>query len=70
MARPPFTPNAAQRRTLAALARLAERRAADDARLTELISKADGLGVPVAVIAENAGTQRKTVYRRLGRPMQ
>lgn len=69
MPRPAFSADTTQQRVLAALARLAERRAADDAKLTELIAEADGLEVPIAVIAESAGTQRKTVYRRLGRPM-
>jgi hypothetical protein len=70
MPRPVFTPDATQRRILAALARLAARRADDDAKLTELIEQADVAGVPIAVIAENADVERKTVYRRLGRPMR
>ncbi len=69
MPRPVFAPNARQRRILDALGRLAARRAADDAKLTELVAAADSLGVPILVIAENAEVERKTVYRRLGRPM-
>ncbi len=70
MPRPAFAPDTAQRRILDALAKLAARRAADDAKLTELVEQADAAGVPIAVIAESADVERKTVYRRLGRPMR
>jgi hypothetical protein len=70
MPKPAFTPDEEQHRTLAALARLARRRASDDAELTRLIELADGQGIPVAAIAEGAHVERKTVYRRLGRPMR
>jgi CRP-like cAMP-binding protein len=70
MPRPVFAPDAAQRRILDALAKLAARRAADDAKLTELVEQADAAAVPIAVIAESAAVERKTVYRRLGRPMR
>lgn len=70
MPRPAFAPDAAQRRILDALARLAERRATDDAKLTELVAEADAAGIPVLTIAESADVERKTVYRRLGRPMR
>jgi transcriptional regulator of acetoin/glycerol metabolism len=69
MPRPTFTPDDEQRRTLQALARLARRRAKDDEELTRLIAQADSQGIPVAAIAERADVERKTVYRRLGRPM-
>lgn len=70
MPRPVFAPDAQQRRTLDALARLAVRREADDAKLTELIAAADAQGIPILAIAESAAVERKTVYRRLGRPMR
>jgi hypothetical protein len=70
MARPPFAPDADQRRILDALTRLAERRAADDAKLTQLIEQATAAGIPVLAIAEHANVERHTVYRRLGRPMR
>jgi hypothetical protein len=67
MSRPAFTPSTSQRRLLASIERLVGRRAEDDAALTRLIEEADGAGVPIAVIADSAGMERKTVYRRLGR---
>lgn len=70
MPRPVFSPNALQRRILDALARLAVRRETDDAKLTDLIAKADAQGIPILAIAESAAVERKTVYRRLGRPMK
>lgn len=70
MPRPAFAPDTAQRRLLDALARLAERRTADDAELTDLITKADAAGIPILTIADKAEVERKTVYRRLGRPMR
>jgi hypothetical protein len=70
MPRPPFTPNDDQRRILQALGELAARRAVDDAELTRLIVQADEQNIPVAAIAEGAAVERKTIYRRLGRPMR
>lgn len=70
MPRPVFSPNAHQRRILAALAKLATRREADDTKLTTLIEQADAQGIPILTIAESAAVERKTVYRRLGRPMR
>jgi hypothetical protein len=70
MARPSFAPDAAQQRILAALAELATQRAADEARLTDLLRQAEAAGIPILTIAESADVERKTVYRRLGRPMR
>jgi hypothetical protein len=70
MPRAAFSPDANQRRILAELAKLAERRAADDAKLTELVGQAEAAGIPILVIAESAAVERKTVYRRLGHPMK
>jgi hypothetical protein len=70
MPRPAFIPDATQRRILTALARLAARRSEDEQKLTELVEQADAAGVPIAAIAQSANVERKTVYRRLGRPMR
>lgn len=70
MARPTFTPDDVQRRTLRDLEAVAARLQAADARLTELIAKANDQGVPLEHIAKHGGVTRKTVYRRLGRPQR
>ncbi len=70
MPRPAFVPDAKQRRILTALARLAVRRAHDEEMLTQFLTEAAELGIPVAVMAESADVERKTVYRRLGHPMK
>lgn len=70
MARPAFSPNATQSRTLRDLAKLADRLATDDARLTELIALAKEQDVPIEHIARHAAVTTKTVYRRLGHPMK
>jgi hypothetical protein len=70
MARPTFSPDAQQRRTVRALERLAGRMAADDATLTELIATAKDQGIPIEHIARAGGVTTKTVYRRLGHPMR
>lgn len=69
MPRPPFIADAPQRRVLRDLIRNAQRRAQEDARLTELLTQANELGIPIAVIAAAAEVERKTVYRRLGHRM-
>ncbi len=70
MARPTFSPDQTQQRTLRELETLAARQAADDARLTELIERAKDQDVPIEHIARAASVTTKTVYRRLGRPMR
>ena len=65
MPRPTFQPSAEQRATLAALARLAARRAKVEAEVDRLIVQANAQGIPVSHIAESASVQRKTVYKRL-----
>jgi len=63
-------PTADQNRILLVLERLAARRAADDEKLTQFIAAADVAEVPIQVIAEAAGVDRHTVYKRLGRPLR
>lgn len=70
MPRPPFIADANQRRVLNELIRNAKRRADEDARFTRLLEQASELGIPIAVIAGAAEVERKTVYRRLGHPME
>lgn len=70
MPRPAFTPNKQQQRILTALERLAQRRAHDEEMLTQFLTEAAELGIPIAVMAESADVERKTVYRRLGHPMR
>lgn len=70
MPRPPFSPDERQRPVLDGLARLAARRAKLDEQIDALIDEANGLEVPISVIAEKADMERKTVYRKLGRSMR
>lgn len=70
MPRPPFIADASQRRVLNELIRNAQRRAEEDEKLSALIARAAELKVPIAVIAAAAEVERKTVYRRLGHPME
>lgn len=67
MPRPPFVPDADQARILRELRRVAERRAQDDTKLTDLMVEAEQAGIPILVIADRALTERKTVYARLAR---
>jgi hypothetical protein len=70
MARPPFSADKHQRRLLEELMRNAKQRADEDARLTALLAEAHELAIPIAVMAAAAEVERKTVYRRLGHPME
>lgn len=65
MPRPKFQPNPEQRHKLTRLAQAAkaERRAADTT--DRLIAEVHQLNVPVSIIAETTGRQRKTIYRHL-----
>jgi transcriptional regulator of acetoin/glycerol metabolism len=70
MARPAFTPDDEQRKTLDVLARIAAARARLDDEADATIKKAKRQDIPVSRIAETLGVERKTVYRHLGRPMK
>ncbi|MGI5247522.1 hypothetical protein [Dactylosporangium sp. CA-139066] len=70
MARPAFTPDDDQRKTLAVLARIAAARAKLDVEADGAIKRAKEQDIPIAHIAETLGVERKTVYRHLGRPMK
>lgn len=70
MARPTFSPDTDQRRTVRDLEKLAARMAADEALLTALIARARDQEIPIEHIARAASVTTKTVYRRLGHPMR
>lgn len=70
MARPAFTPDDEQGKTLAVLARIAAARAKLDAEADEAIHLANDQHIPIARIAETLNVERKTVYRHLGRQMK
>ncbi len=70
MARPAFTPDDEQSKTLVVLARIAAARAKLDTDADLAIKKANDQQIPIARIAETLKVERKTVYRHLGRPMK
>jgi hypothetical protein len=69
VARPRFSPSADQRRAINWLAKLARRQTQTAGLIDLAIGDAAEQDIPVSVIADTLGWQRKTVYRHLGRDM-
>ncbi len=69
MAKPTFTPDAAQAELLMAL-RMAYRKKTDaEADYKRLLADCAEADIPIAKLAAELQVQRKTVYRHLGRSM-
>jgi len=69
MSRPPWSPNADQRRLLVAVKRAHAKKAQVDAEYKKALADAAAAEIPILHIANEIGVERKTVYRNLGRSM-
>jgi len=67
VSRLPTALNDRQKRLLAALAGVVEKRRRNDAEYEDLLVQCKAADIPIAHIADTAGVQRKTIYSQLGR---
>ncbi len=69
VAKPPFTPDDNQKKLLAALKRAHKKISDADAEYKRILAECAEAKIPVAHLADTVGTERKSIYRHLGRSM-
>ncbi len=70
MAPASFTPTEQQKKLLAAVKRAKAKIAVAEAEYKRLLAECTAADIPVAALAAAIGTQRKSIYRSLGKPMK
>lgn len=65
----PFAPDDRQAKLLSALRRVHQQKARVDAEYKRVLADCAEADIPIAKLAEELKTQRKTIYRHLGRSM-